>query len=55
MTSIYKGIELDREDKPKNRVIVRLNLPTVKSYKTNSEDLKEIVKKERGTMAVRME
>jgi hypothetical protein len=34
---------------------VRLNLPTPKSYKKHAEELKEITKKERGTMAVRME
>lgn len=52
---MQEGTKLTREPKIRERVIVRIVFPNLKSYQGQEQNIKESVKSAQASMAVRME
>lgn len=46
--------EFDRNERPRNKVQVRIVLPDVKTYQANAEIIKQLAEQTGGTLAVKM-
>lgn len=51
---MFEKKELDRKEKPKEKVQVKIVLPNVKAYKKYSDDFKAVSEKTGGNMSVKM-